>query len=143
MLAKLLRKLATLTGRAAFSRELDEEMAFHREQIEKDLRDRGMSAEEAHYAAMRQFGNSTRIGERSYELMSFRLETVAQDVRYALRGYRRSKAFAISAVLTLALGIGATTAVFSVVNPILFRALPYTNAGRLVSVGFTHSSSAG
>jgi putative ABC transport system permease protein len=140
MLAKLMRKLAALTGRTAFSRGLDEEMAFHREQIEEDLRDRGMSAEEAHYAAMRQFGNGTRIRERSHELMSFRLETVAQDVRYGLRGFRRSKAFAISAVLTLALGIGATTAVFSVVDPILFRALPYADAGRLVSVGFTVAS---
>ena len=61
MLAKLLRKLAALMGRTAFNRGLDEEIAFHREQIEEDLRDRGMSAEEAHYAAMRQFGNSTRI----------------------------------------------------------------------------------
>ncbi|MGA2252248.1 ABC transporter permease, partial [Terracidiphilus sp.] len=68
------------------------------------------------------------------------METVAQDVRYALRGFWRSKAFAVSAVLTLALGIGATTAVFSVVDPILFRALPYADAGRLVSVGFAVAS---
>ena len=55
-LAELLRKLAALTGRAAFDKELDEEMAFHRDQIEEALRDRGMSAKEAHDAAMRRFG---------------------------------------------------------------------------------------
>jgi hypothetical protein len=55
-LGKMLRKLAALTGRMRFDDELDEEMAFHKEQIEQELRDRGMSAEEAHYAAMRQFG---------------------------------------------------------------------------------------
>jgi hypothetical protein len=81
MLAELLRKLAARTARPAFDRELDEEMAFHREQIEEALRDRGMSAKEAHYAAMRQFGNNTRIKERSREVMSFRLETVVQDLR--------------------------------------------------------------
>jgi putative ABC transport system permease protein len=58
------------------------------------------------------------------------IDALLRNVRYALRGFRRSKAFAVSAVLTLALAIGATTAVFSVVDPILFRALPYADDSR-------------
>jgi macrolide transport system ATP-binding/permease protein len=108
-LIKLLRKLAALTTRTRFSEELDEEMAFHREQIERELRDRGMSGEEAHYAARRQFGNSTRLKERSQEAMTFRFETVVQDARFALRQMARNRGFAVTAVLMLALGIGAST----------------------------------
>jgi putative ABC transport system permease protein len=64
---------------------------------------------------------------------------VLQDIRYALRGFRRNPVFAISVLLTLALGIGTTTAVFSVVDRVLFRPLPYVDAGRLVSVGLVQS----
>ena len=67
------------------------------------------------------------------------LENVLRDVRYALRGFRRNPVFALTAVLTLALGIGATTAVFSVVDRILFRSLPYAQDDRLVSVGLVQS----
>jgi predicted permease len=67
------------------------------------------------------------------------LGTVVQDIRYALRGFRRNPLFSISVVLTLALGIGATTAVFSVVDRVLFRPLPYKNADRIVSLGMVHS----
>ena len=68
------------------------------------------------------------------------MERFLQDVRYALRGFRRDPTFTISVVLTLMLGIGATTAVFSVVDRILFRSLPYAHADRLVSVGLLHHS---
>jgi putative ABC transport system permease protein len=67
------------------------------------------------------------------------METAFQDIRYALRGFRRSPVFTISILLTLALGIGTTTAVFSVVDRILFRPLPYADADRIVSVGLSHS----
>src|SRR6202789_4408643 len=67
------------------------------------------------------------------------ISTVVQDIRYALRGFRRNPLFTISVLVTLALGIGATTAVFSVVDRILFRPLPYTDAGRIVSLGIVHS----
>lgn len=99
VMGQVLKKLAALTGRMRFDRELDEEMAFHREQIEEDLRDRGMSAEEAHYAAMRQFGNSTKMKERSHEAMRFQLETVAEDVRFSVRQMARNPGFAAAAVL--------------------------------------------
>ena len=65
--------------------------------------------------------------------------TVLQDVRYALRGFRRNPLFTMSVLVTLALGIGATTAVFSVVDRILFRPLPYADPSRIVSVGMVHS----
>src|SRR5579863_9312595 len=67
------------------------------------------------------------------------VEAVVQDVRYAFRGFRRNPVFTIGVLLTLALGIGTTTAVFSVVDRILFRPLPYADPSRIVSVGFSHS----
>src|SRR5258706_15255604 len=95
-----------------------------------------MSAEAAHAAAQRQFGNTTLIHEEARRMhVNQVLDTVAQDIRYALRGLRRNPAFALSAILALALGIGGATAVFSAVDRILFRALPYNEPDRLVSVG--------
>lgn len=131
---KILRKLAALTGRTHFDGELEEEMVFHQEQIEEELRRGGMGAEEAHYAAMRQFGNSTRMKERSTEVVRFRLETVAQDVRFAARQMGRNPGFALTAVLMLALGIGASTAIFGFVDAALVRPLPYGQPNRLVDV---------
>ena len=135
MLTQLLRKLAALTARTAFNMELDEEMAFHREQIEEELRGRGMSAKEAHYAAMRQFGNSAQIKERSRDVMSFRLETVAQDVRFSSRQMARNAGFAATAVLMLAIGMGASTAIFGFVDAALIQPLAYEQPNRLVDVG--------
>jgi predicted permease len=134
LFGKVLRKLAALTGRPRFDGELDEEMAFHREHIEQELRDRGMSAEEAHYAAIRQFGNSTRMKERSHEVVAFRLETVAQDLRFAVRQMGRNPGFAVTAVLMLAIGMGASTAIFGFVDAALIHALPYGQPNRLVDV---------
>ena len=131
---RFLRKLAALTGRARFDGELDEEMAFHREQIEAELRDRGMGADEARYAATRQFGNATRMKERSHEVIRLRMETVAQDVRFAVRQMGRNPGFALTAVLMLALGMGASTAIFGFVNAALIQPLPYAQPNRLVAV---------
>jgi putative ABC transport system permease protein len=120
--------------------ELDEELQFHVEQATAANVTQGMTPEEARRNALIEFGGVEQARERCQEQEpGWWIDTLLQDVRYALRGFRRSKAFAVSAVLTLALAIGATTAVFSVVDPILFRALPYANPGQLVSVGFTHS----
>lgn len=133
-LGNMLRKLAVLMGRVQFDKELDEEIAFHREQIEDELRDRGMSAEQAHYAAMRQFGNSTRMKERCREVTGFRLETVAQDVRFSMRQMGRNPGFAMTAVVMLALGLGASTAIFGFVDAALIQPLPYGQPNRLVDV---------
>src|ERR1700749_4911491 len=73
------------------------------------------------------------------ELLTRWIASVLQDLRYALRGFRRNPVFTISVLLTLALGIGATTAVFTVVDRILFRPLPYVDPTRIVSVGLVHS----
>ena len=85
LLARVIQKLSMLFGRERFLSELDEEMAFHRAQVEEDLVAGGMTAEAARYAAIRQFGNRTRLREQSQEVMAFRAETVVQDVCFALR----------------------------------------------------------
>jgi putative ABC transport system permease protein len=120
--------------------ELEEELQFHVAQALAAKMAEGMTPEEARRHALIEFGGVEQARERCQEEEpGWWIETLLQDVRCALRGFRRSKAFATSAVLTLALGVGATTAVFSVVDPILFRPLPYANPAQLVSVGFTHS----
>jgi putative ABC transport system permease protein len=97
-----------------------------------------MSESEARRQALIDFGGIEQAREETYrQRPGWLLETAVQDVRYALRGFGRNLPFTLTVIATLALGIGATTAVFSVVDPILFRSLPYPDAGRLVSVGLT------
>jgi putative ABC transport system permease protein len=121
-------------------REIDEELAFHVEQQARANVAAGMPAEEARRQARIAFGSVERAREQCREVRpGYRVETLLQDVRYALRGFRRNPVFTITVVVTLMLGIGATTAVFSVVDRILFRALPYSHADRLVSVGLVQS----
>ncbi|HUI83970.1 MAG TPA: ABC transporter permease [Candidatus Binatia bacterium] len=137
-LLRLLRRLRILIRRQRFSSELEEEMGFHREQLEKEFREDGVDPEEARYAARRRFGSELQLREQSHDVVAFRLETVLQDLRYAARQLRRNPGFAATAVLILALGIGATTAIFSVVNPILFQPLPYPHPGRVAMIWETH-----
>ena len=127
-------KLALLFRRRRFNSELDEEIAFHREQVEKDLIADGMPAKAARYAAMRQFGNATRVRERSHEVVRFKMETVVQDLRFALRQLRKDPGFALTAILILALGIGASVAIFAFVDAALVKPLPYADPTRLVAV---------
>jgi putative ABC transport system permease protein len=122
------------------SRELDDEIAFHIEQAEAAERAAGHSPEEARRRARIAFGGVERTREQSWEQRpGWWLEMVGQDARYALRGLRCNLVFTVAVVVTLALGIGATTAVFSVVDRILFRPLPYAHDDRLVSVGLVQS----
>jgi predicted permease len=132
--SRFVKKLAILFGRKRFNGELDEEMAFHREQMTRELIVGGMTPEAARYAAMRQFGNTTRAQEKSHEMVGFKVETVAQDLRFAMRQMRRNPGFALTATLILALGIGASVAIFAFVDAALIKPLPYPEPTRLVAV---------
>ena len=119
-------------------KELDEELRFHLEQSIQANIAAGMAPKQARRQAIIGFGGIEQTREETYrQRPSWLLETALQDARYALRGFRRNPAFTATVIATLALAIGSTTAVFSVVDPILFRALPYAQGEQLVSVGLT------
>lgn len=132
--SRLLKRIRILLRRERFHNELGEEMAFHREQVESELREQGMNPEEAQYAAQRRLGNELQLREQTHDLVGFSLESVLHDVRFAARQLRKNPGFAATAVVILALGIGATTAIFSVVNPVLFQPLPYPQPDRVAMV---------
>ncbi len=112
---------------------LDEDIRDHIERETRDNVDRGLAPDEARAAALRKFGNVTRVLEDTREVWRILwLEQLLQDVRFGARTLRRNPAFTLVVVLTLALGIGLNTAVFSVVNAVLIRPLPYPHAERLV-----------
>jgi predicted permease len=120
--------------------EFDDELASH---IELHIRDgvrAGLGEAEARRQALIRLGGAEQARQAYRDRATLPwMENLLRDARYALRGYRRNPAFAVTVIVTLALGIGATTAVFSVVDRILFRALPYAHADRLVSIGMVHS----
>jgi macrolide transport system ATP-binding/permease protein len=132
--SRLLRKLRVLIGREKFRDELNEEMEFHRAAAERALVDEGMRAEDARFAARRQFGNATRLNEQSHEVVSFGVETVVQDLRFAIRQLRKNPGFSGTAILVLALGIAASMSIFAFVDAALLRPLPYREPGRLVNL---------
>ncbi len=138
MTSELLTRLRFLILRKKRS-ELDEEIEFHLEQAITTRIAAGMDPAEARRQALIEFGGTETTREQcERQRPGWWIGTVMQDVHYAFRGFGRNPLFTISVLITLALGIGATTAVFSVVDRILFRQLPYADPDRIVSVGFVH-----
>jgi predicted permease len=128
------RKIAILMRREKFNRELEEEMAFHRQETANELRADGMLSEDARHAANRQFGNDVRLRDESRETVAFWFESTMQDFHFALRQLYKNPGFAATAILVLTLGIAASVAIFGFVDAALIKPLPYKNPSQLVGI---------
>ena len=125
----------TLWKRRGLARDLEDEVAFHLAMREEKNLAEGLPPDEARYAARRQFGSVTSVRETNREMWTFvSLETLWRDFTYALRTLAKKPGFAVVAIVTLALGIGASTAIFSVLENVLLEPFPYPDAQRFFSV---------
>ena len=127
------QRLGGLFGKRHREADMDDEFAAHLDLLAEENIRRGMPREEANDAARREFGGIEQIKESYRERRGLPvIETFLQDLRYGTRMLRKNPGFSVIAVLTLALGIGATTAIFSVVNTLLLSPLPFADSNRIV-----------
>ena len=132
-LRTVLSRLWALLRSRQMDRDIDDEIASHLAEAEDEYIRQGLSPEDAHRAALRRFGGVTQTTEAHHQVRSFAwLDDVRQDLRFTVRALRRSPGFAAIAVLTLALGTGMTTAVFSVFNAVVLRSVAFPDPERLV-----------
>ena len=132
---QLTRGIRTLTNPSAAARDVDDEVRDYFEQTTAALIARGRTPEQAQRQARLEFGTTTIVGEevRAYGWENI-VSTTLADLGYGVRRLRSTPGFTAVTVLTLAIGIGATTAIFGAVNPVLFEPLPYPQSERIVSV---------
>jgi predicted permease len=136
-----MKRIRSIVRGGHMERDLNNELQHHIELKTQELVDAGMSPEVARYAALRAFGGVEQKKEQCRDADRLRwLEDVVQDVKYGLRQLSRNPGFTAVAVITLALGIGATTAIFSIVNGVLLKPLPYPHPYQLVSVSHAEPS---
>ena len=133
-------RLGLLSRGKQLDHDLEDELSFHLAKRAEKYRSTGIDAEEAGFAARRGLGNVTRIKEVCREMWTFAsLEGVLQDIRFAARKLRKSPGFALVAILTLALGIGANTAIFSLINAVMLKSIPVSKPDQLYRLGDRNS----
>ena len=134
-LARAIRRLRTLVQPRRFERELDEELSFHLEMQARWHESQGLDGATASALAAREFGGTVRFREAVFDTRGLSwAHDIMRDVRFALRSYRRAPGFTAVALLTLVLGIGTTTAAFSVIHAVLIRPLPYEKPEQIVTL---------
>src|SRR5262249_40048093 len=133
MWSRIRNRLRFPFRRTRFERELQEEMDFHRRMLERDRAREGLDPDRARRAARQQFGKGVAAQERARDVWLVAwLDSLVADLRYGLRGFRRSPGFTAVAIVSLALGIGANTAIFTLIDAVMLTSLPVRAPDELV-----------